>query len=374
MTSPLDSIDWYGFLERAPLAPPTPKIISSLAESTILITGAGGSIGGALALRLAGAGAQLILLESSESSLYELHRRFTELQLLPRADFYLGSAADQSVLDEIFLLHGPRLVFHAAAYKHVPLLEDQPFATIENNIFTTETLAAAATLNHARVVLLSTDKAVAPASIMGATKRVAEQIVLSSQFVGQTALWGTVVRLGNVLATRGSVTEVFARQIAAGLPLTVTDPAARRYFLTIDEAVDLILCAAEQPPPALLAPQLPVPHFIADLARYMARCLEPDRQTSVEFTSLRAGDKETEHLWSISETPHPANSNSLVSIDSPPIVPSKLRSSLIALHSAADSRDRSAAINALRLLVPDYSPSSTLLKCIDTATPQVADE
>ena len=108
---------------------------------------------------------------------------------------------------------------------------------------------------------------------MGATKRVAEQLVLDSG--------GTVLRLGNVLASRGSVTEVFARQIAAGLPLTVTDPAARRYFLTIAEAVDLLLTAAAEPrSPALLAPQLPAPHFIADLARFMARSLAPNREVA----------------------------------------------------------------------------------------------
>jgi FlaA1/EpsC-like NDP-sugar epimerase len=118
----------------------------------------------------------------------------------------------------------------------VPLIEEQPLAAIANNVFATETVVASASACNARIVLVSTDKAVAPASMMGATKRLAEQIVLASH--------GTVLRLGNVLASHGSVTEVFARQIASGLPLTVTDPAARRYFLTIAEAVELLLAAA----------------------------------------------------------------------------------------------------------------------------------
>jgi FlaA1/EpsC-like NDP-sugar epimerase len=363
----LDFNDWHGFLARPMLPSPAPEVISSFIKQPILITGAAGSIGAALALRLADEGASLILLESSENSLYELERDFANLPRSPRATFYLGSIGDRSLLGEIFSLHHPRLVFHAAAYKHVPLLEDQPLAAIANNIFATENLVAAVAANHARIVFLSTDKAVAPASLMGATKRVAEQIVLGSN--------GAVLRLGNVLASRGSVTEVFARQIAAGLPLTVTDPIARRYFLTIAEAVNLLIFAATDPQtPALLAPQLPAPHFIADLARFMVQRLAPAHQAFIEFTHPRAGDKETEQLWSDNETPHPANAIGLVSLDSPSIPPAQLQSALATLHSALKVRDLSAALASLRVLVPDYTPSSTVLALRSTAAPQVSNE
>jgi FlaA1/EpsC-like NDP-sugar epimerase len=363
----LESIDWHSFLARPLLPFPSPATIQTITRDPILITGAGGSIGSALALRLAAAGASLILLETSESSLFDLQRNFADLPHSSRATFYLGSAADRSLMSEIFWQRHPRLVFHAAAFKHVPLLEDQPLAAIGNNIFATETLLAAASANHARVVLVSTDKAVAPASVMGATKRIAEQVVLGAG--------GTVLRLGNVLATRGSVTEVFARQLAAGLPLTVTDPAARRYFLTIEEAVGLLISAAPEPhTPSLLAPQLPSPHFIADLARYMARCLAPARQVSIEFTHLRMGDKETENLWSASETPYPVLSNGLVSIHSPCTTRAQLDSSLDTLHSAVSARDLSAALTVLRTLVADYSPSDTVLKLRDSASSPVAHE
>ncbi len=140
---------------------------------------------------------------------------------------------DQGLLEHIFAAHAPRIVFHAAAFKHVPLIEEQPFAAIANNIFATATLTCAAAAHHARVILLSTDKAVQPASFMGATKRVAEHIVRSAG--------GTVFRLGNVLGSSDSVSEIFAQQIARGGPITVTDPAARRYFLTLEEAVNLLL-------------------------------------------------------------------------------------------------------------------------------------
>ena len=363
----LDSIDWLSFLARPPLPAPPPETISSLIHHPILITGGGGSIGSALALRLASHGAHIILLEASENSLYELQRDFANHPQSQYPTFYLGSVADRSLLDEIFSLHHPRLVFHAAAYKHVPLIEHQPLAAIANNIFATEDLVTAASANHARVVLLSTDKAVAPASIMGATKRVAEQLILRSN--------GTVLRLGNILASHGSVTEVFAHQIAAAIPLTVTDPAARRYFLTISEAVDLLISAAAvSRRPALLAPHLPAPHYIADLARFMARSLAPNREAPIEFTHLRTGDKETEQLWSANETPHPANANGLVSLDSPSIMHGQMHSLLATLRDAVQSRDLSAALVVLRTLVPDYTPSNAVLALRSTVRSQVSDE
>src|SRR5262249_13465401 len=163
------------------------------------------SIGSALARRLARDGAKVVLLESSESSLVELQLEFGDLRTDNSPAFYLGSAADRGLLDEIFEVHTPRVVFHAAAFKHVPLLEKHPLAAISNNVFSTEVVVDAVVAHGVRVVLLSTDKAVAPVSVMGAAKRVAEQIVLASG--------NTVLRLGNVLASSGSVTELFVRQI-----------------------------------------------------------------------------------------------------------------------------------------------------------------
>ena len=338
-----------------------PAAVSSLVQGPILITGAGGSIGSALALRLASAGARIILLEASENSLYDLQQNLTAVS--STLDFYLGSVSDRSLLDEILSLHRPRLVFHAAAHKHVPLMEDQPLAAIANNVLATEALVAS--VPNARVVLVSTDKAVTPASMMGATKRLAEQIVLTSG--------GTVLRLGNVLASRGSVTELFARQIAAGCPLTVTDPAARRYFLTVSEAVELLLAAASEPQaPALLAPLLPQPHYIADLARFMAVTLAPNRSVAIEFTSLRPGDKECEQLWSQAEIPHPSATTSLVRLHSQLPERSQLQPLLATLHRALQSRDLSNALATMRALVPDYNPGATILAQCSSAASQVS--
>jgi FlaA1/EpsC-like NDP-sugar epimerase len=364
---PLADINWHSFLARPPLPSPSQDILEALAGQSVLITGAGGSIGAALAHRVAALKPpNLLLLESSESNLYALASEFSPS---PSVTFLLGNAADPALLEHIFAAHSPRFVFHAAAFKHVPLMEQHPLSAIANNIFATEAVTRAATAHHARVILLSTDKAVEPASVMGATKRVAEQIVLTAG--------GTVLRLGNVLATRDSVVEIFARQIAHGGPITVTDPAARRYFLTLDEAVDqLLLAAANQDRPILLAPDLRATHFIADLAKFMACTIVPQREIAIEFTQPRPGDKETEQLWSTTEFVRPFTSDSstgeLVSIQSSTLPPSQLTLALACLHAAVESRDIPAALTHLQSIVPDYTQGQSVQALACQTIPQVS--
>jgi len=350
----LETLDWHVFLARPRLPAPSPHALDKLCGERILVTGAGGSIGAALALRLASLEPeQLILLDASESHLFELQAAFADRAPEVSVAFMLGNIHDATLLEEVFDLYAPRLVFHAAAFKQVPLLEEQPLAAIANNIFGTRSLVNAAVAHGARVVLLSTDKAVEPASVMGATKRVAEQIVLSAK--------GAAVRLGNVLASRDSVAEVFAADLAAGKPLIVTDPAARRYFLTIDEAVDMLLAAALEPThPTLLAAALPTPHFIADLARFLQSTLAPNNNTTIEFSHLRSGDKEVEKLWSAAEQTHPASTPGLLAIESPQASTAELRAALASLRTALSARDLAAAVAHLRALVPDYTPSAAL--------------
>jgi FlaA1/EpsC-like NDP-sugar epimerase len=362
----LQNLNWRGFLARPRLPSPPAGALDLLRKQSILITGAGGSIGSALAMRLAAlAPKKLILLETSESHLYALRRDWAATGATSTAIFVLGSVADEALLDEILAEHTPRIVFHAAAFKHVPLMEEQPLAAIANNIFATEILARAAAAHGARVVLLSTDKAVAPASLMGATKRVAEQIVLASG--------GTALRLGNVLASRDSVAEIFARQIAQGGPLTVTDPAARRYFLTLDEAVDLLLTATAHPASAaLLAPVLEATHFIADLARFMAHELSSQREIAIEFTGPRAGDKETETLWSASDRIRPAGLDGMLLVETAHSTKAQLAIQLTTLRAALDARDVRDALAQLVALVPDYTPSSTVLAIASQYTPKVS--
>lgn len=363
MTASLETLDWYAFLARPRLPAPSLHELDKLCGTRILVTGAGGSIGAALALRLASLEPeQLILLEASESHLFAVQAAFADRAPKANVAFVLGGVQDAALLEELFDVYAPPLVFHAAAFKQVPLLEEQPLAAIANNIFGTLSLVDAASAHGARVVLLSTDKAVEPASVMGATKRLAEQIVLSAA--------GAALRLGNVLASRDSVAEVFAAELAAGKPLIVTDPAARRYFLTIDEAVDMLLAAALEPAhPALLATALPAPHFIADLAHFLQCTFAPHSSTTIEFSRLRSGDKEVEKLWSAAEQTHPASAPALLAIESPQPSPAELRAALASLRTALDARDLTAALAHLRAQVPDYTPSTALCAL---AEPRVA--
>ena len=336
-----------------------------------MISGAGGSIGSALALRLAGiAPARLVLLEAAESNLYALKRRWAASGAASGAasDFggvrgpgpavpmtpLLGSIDNEPLLEHIFSRYAPKLVFHAAAFKHVPLLEEHPLAAIGNNIFGTETLTRVAAAHGARVVLLSSDKAVEPTSVMGATKRAAEEIVAGAG--------GVVLRLGNVLATRDSVVKIFANQIARGGPITVTDPAARRYFLTLDEAVNLLLIAAAQPEAgAILAPVLASTHFVSDLAHFMADTLAPGREIGIDFTGVRAGDKETEQLWSAGNVTRPLEKRfgegALVYVDAERLAPEQLGAGLANLRASVHAYDLAGALAHLRWLVGDYRPS-----------------
>jgi O-antigen biosynthesis protein WbqV len=355
VTSPLESIRWDRFLARPRLPTAPLAAFRALDRHPMLITGAGGSIGSALALRLGVlTPPRLLLLEASEGHLYALKRQWAAAGLACPMTPILGNANDHSLLEHIFSAHAPRIVFHAAAFKHVELMEEHPLAAIANNVFVTEALARAAQAHGAHLVLLSTDKAVEPVSVMGATKRVAEQIVLASG--------GTVLRMGNVLGSRDSVVQTFAAQIAAGGPITVTDPAARRYFVTLDEAVNLLMIAsALDDGPALLAPILPAPHYISDLAHFMADELAPGRKIELDFTALRPGDKDTELFWSAGDRTRTASPEALVSIDSTLLTQEQLGVGLAHLRAALEIRNLGSSIQHLCGLVPDYKPSSTVL-------------
>ena len=350
----LDCIDWRDFLQRPLLSHRLPEIPDPLANTPLLITGAGGSIGSALSLWLAQSGAShIVLLDADENHLYQLQQSLSEVKTTARMRFVLGNAGDPATLDPIFIEHGPRIVFHAAAHKHVPLLEQQPFAAIANNIFATEIILTSAAQHGARVVLLSTDKAVQPASVMGATKKIAEKMVLDQN--------GVVLRLANVLASSGGVTEIFARQALCGNPLTVTDPAARRYFLTLAEAVHLLLAAgciaASGNASALLLPDLAADHSIAALAVFIAHTLAPDQEPAVQFTGLRPGEKLVERLWDDSERVSRAT-DGLLTLHTPSS--SDLASHLALLRVAHSERNLTAALAHLRVLEPGFLPSETV--------------
>jgi FlaA1/EpsC-like NDP-sugar epimerase len=350
----IGNLDWRSLLARPRLPSPSLEVLDALYGQSILVTGAGGTVGSALALRVGNlAPSSLLLLDTSESRLYDLQQSWSAEGIPGTMTPILGSVSNRTLLDELFTAHAPRIVFHTAAFKHVALMEEQPLAAIANNVFGTQTLTRAASTAGARVVLLSTDKAVEPTSVMGATKRLSERIVL--------AAGGTVLRTGNVLGSRDSVTETFARQIAQRRPLTVRDPAARRYFLTLDESVNLLLMAAAEAAPALLAPEISAPTYITDLAHFMAQSLAPGSAFEIDFTSPRPGEKDPDHFWSAAECPRPAAQAGLLSLQCAAVDSAMLEPSLTALRVAEDTRDLSAALTHLCELVPEYTPSPAVL-------------
>ncbi|WP_263356887.1 polysaccharide biosynthesis protein [Acidicapsa ligni] len=356
---PHRQIDWHAFLNRPRLPSPSQKTLQQLREKSILITGAGGSIGSSLSLQLAHLHPKkLVLLDSSEQALYSLQSKLKNIGLCKDTHIVLGSVTDALLLDETFAIHSPQIVFHAAAHKHVPLLESHPLAAIANNILGTNTLVLLARKHGAeRVILLSTDKAADPASILGATKRIAEQITLAYK--------GVVLRLGNVLESDGSVVELFLQQIASDGPVTVTDRNASRYFLTRDEAVDLLLtCSIEAGSASIFVPQLDRSHNILSLAEFLITTQAMNRSISITFTCPRPGDKAHEILWTASECPL-QNSTSIPLPGVLQLAPStpgtaRLVHALDQMQQAVKERDLSRAMEVIQQLVPTYVPSDTI--------------
>jgi len=348
------SIDWYEFLERPRLPSPATEALAHLRDSSILITGAGGSIGSALSLQLARLGPRhLALLDASEQALYRLQSAFADAQLPVQPQLILANITDAVHLDEIVETHRPELIFHAAAYKHVPLLEEHPLEAIANNALGTLTLADCAKKHSiARLVLVSTDKAVTPISILGASKRIAERITLDHE--------GVVLRLANVLGSEGSVSETFLCQIAAGSPVTITDPDAERYFLTCEEAVDLLLASAGAKTGSILVPNLDRQYKISSLAEFLIRTSPSEARPSIAFTGLRPGDKIREVLWSPEERPMPAPIQGHLEMERRASGDALLRRELMHLKDAVRERDLPRALEIVLQLVPSYTPSATV--------------
>ena len=270
-------------------------IASLLGGSSVLVTGAGGSIGAELCRQIAAkAPAKLVLVERSEAALFAIHEElradFPALSLVPLA----ADVTNEEAMQRIFREHRPRVVLHAAAHKHVPLMEEQPLEAYRNNVLGTAVATrAAAAHGTERFVLISTDKAVNPAGVMGATKRLAEKLTHACQATGGGCVF-SAVRFGNVLGSSGSVVPVFHRQISGGGPVTVTDPGATRFFMTIPEAAGLILQSAllaEGGETFLL--EMGAPVKIEDLARQMIELagFVPGRDIDIRYTGLRPGER-----------------------------------------------------------------------------------
>jgi FlaA1/EpsC-like NDP-sugar epimerase len=333
-----------------------------LAGQAVLVTGGGGSIGSELARQIARfRPARLVLFDQAESPLYllqlELEQLFPDVEVVP----IIGDIFERDRLDRLFAALRPDYVFHAAAYKHVPMMEANLGEAVRNNVFGTLRVARAAARHGCRkFVLISTDKAVNPTSIMGATKRIAERVVLGWPTFQEAATDFRVVRFGNVLGSNGSVVPLFRRQLAAGGPLTVTHAEATRYFMTIPEAAALVLEAAALPEASRRIAMLEMgePVRIVELAENMIRLsgLEPYRDVSIVFTGLRPGEKLREELMSTVEATVPTANDKVRVIRTDEVDGGMLVHCLNRMSAALVCDDLQGVLHEFRALVPQYRP------------------
>ena len=341
-------------LGREPVRLELDRVGGYLAGEVVLVTGAGGSIGSELCRQISRAGAKrIVLVDNAENSLFEIRRELEHDRHFSRTVAVLADIKDATRMREIFQEHAPGVVFHAAAYKHVPLMEENPIEAVRNNAVATRIVAAAAGESGAkRFVLVSTDKAVAPATVMGASKALAEWAVEAAQRRFEQTRF-TTVRFGNVLGSSGSVVPIFRRQIAAGGPVTVTDEEMTRYFMTIPEAVQLIIRAGNMGHGGeIYVLEMGDPVRIIDLARKMIQLSgrEPDSEVPIEVIGRRPGEKLHEELFNADEEPQPTSEGKIVAAVRPPLEPEWVEEAFAQVEElvyAGDAQGLAAVVSAL---------------------------
>lgn len=358
--SQIRSLALEDLLPRAPVDLKADAVSHMISGKRVLITGAGGSIGSELSRQIAGLRPEaLILYERHENSLYTIAKELGDLGWSSLVRPVIGDVTDARRLSSILNEHRPSILFHAAAHKHVPLVELNAAEALKNNCMGTRIAAEAADrFEVERFVLISTDKAVNPSSVMGATKRVAELIVQGIARRSETRF--LTVRFGNVLGSNGSVLLRFQEQIRAGGPVTVTHPAVRRYFMLIPEAVHLVLQAAslgEQG--AIYILDMGEQIRVLDLARNLIRLsgFVPGEEIPITFIGLRPGEKLDEELIGEGETAEPSAIDKICRVRTANAVdPATLEEKLIALEAAAILNNSAWPIERLRELVPTFRP------------------
>jgi FlaA1/EpsC-like NDP-sugar epimerase len=353
-------------LGRKPVLLNEEKIRERIEGQTVMVTGAAGSIGSEICRQIARFNPLAVVgFDEAETPLFQLDRelnnKFPQLTFFPE----LGNITRSGNVRQAMERYKPSIVYHAAAYKHVPMMERHVFAAVENNIFGTWNVASAA-LDHGveDFVMISSDKAVRPTSMMGATKRISELVISALQKQSSTRFMA--VRFGNVLGSNGSVVPIFKEQIAAGGPVTITHPEMCRYFMTIPEATQLVLQAFSIGKGGeVFVLDMGEPVRIVDLARNLVLLsgLRPDRDIKFEFTGLRPGEKLFEELNLQNEHFMPTTHAKILSYLSPFSTDLKvMHLALEELRQISERKDVARLVLYLKELIPDYNPGSPLLK------------
>jgi FlaA1/EpsC-like NDP-sugar epimerase len=338
-------------LGREPVRVEIDRVGAYLAGRVVLVTGAGGSIGAELCRQIARVGPKrLVLVEHSENALFEIQRELEEERHFARAAAVLADCKDATRMREVFEEEAPSVVFHAAAYKHVPLMEENPVEAVRNNAVATRIVTAAAgEAGVERFLLVSTDKAVSPSTVMGASKALAEWAVEAAQNRWKGTRYASV-RFGNVLGSSGSVVPIFRRQIAQGGPVTVTDSKMSRYFMTIPEAVQLIIRSGELATGGeVFVLEMGDPVKIVELAANMIRLagFEPDVDIAIEIVGRRVGEKLHEELFNPGERPRPTHAEKIVCAIQPPLDPDWVESAFARIEGLVYGGDAAALAGAV---------------------------
>jgi FlaA1/EpsC-like NDP-sugar epimerase len=326
-------------------------------DRSVLVTGAGGSIGAELCRQLARLGAsRLVLVEQGESPLYEMERELVDERNFAAAIPVLADCGDLPKMRQVFERYHPEVVFHAAAYKHVPMLESNPLQAVTNNVLATRVMAQVAVeFGVDRFVLISTDKAANPKNLLGQSKAVCEWIVESFALRDEVETRFVAVRFGNVLGSSGSVIPIFRRQIERGGPVTVTHPEMTRFFMTIPEASSLVVQAGAMGGRGqVYVLDMGKPVKILDLARQMIELSgRTEEQVPIAFVGARAGEKLHEELWNEDEDVGPTSHPKIMRAARPQIDAAWLEEALAELERLVDEGDTVAVVAKLQAMVQD---------------------
>jgi FlaA1/EpsC-like NDP-sugar epimerase len=362
--SQLRDVEIQDLLGREPVQLETESIRDLLENRVVLVTGAGGSIGSELCRQIAAFNPKrLLLIEQSEVQMFQIEQELIERGFAGIVLPLVGDVLDEARVRQILERFRPEVIFHAAAHKHVPMMELQPGEALKNNTFGTALLAElSAEYGVREFVLISTDKAINPTNVMGASKRLAEVFLQAFAAANPSRTKFIAVRFGNVLGSSGSVIPIFKKQIAAGGPVKVTHPEITRYFMTIPEAAGLVLQAATQGTGGeIFVLDMGKPVKIVDLARQLIELsgLRPDEDIEIQFTGLRPGEKLFEELSHQGENISPTTHPKIMRFVSQPVELTSVRSFLDGLRQEINTGEPDRLKLRLKEVLPEYQPYLT---------------